>query len=272
MDPIAIQIGPIAIRYYGLMYVLAFFVGGWLLGKEVRRKGIPMTDNQRWDLLALVYLGGLLGARLYYVAFNWSYYSRQPLEIVQIWHGGLAIHGGLLGALLAGWWYVARHRLPFLQLADAGALCTILGQAFGRFGNFMNGEIHGPPTTMPWGVIFPPDSAAGQEFGPVPLHPAMLYELGLNLLIFALLWSIRKRPFQDGFLLLSYFILYSIARSVVSVYRAEDLMLGPFRAPHVVSVGIILFCGWYIIHKRLWRRPDRQAGPAGKSPNATQRV
>ena len=127
MDPIAIQIGPIAIRYYGLMYVLAFFVGGWLLGREVRRKGIPLTDTQRWDFLALVYIGGLLGARLYYVAFNWPYYSQQPLEIFKIWHGGLAIHGGLLGGLLGGWWYVARHRLPFLQLADAGVSSVILG-------------------------------------------------------------------------------------------------------------------------------------------------
>ncbi|MEW6325104.1 MAG: prolipoprotein diacylglyceryl transferase [Nitrospirota bacterium] len=283
MDPIAIQIGPIAIRYYGLMYVLAFFVGGWLLGKEVRRKGIPLSDDERWNFLALVYVCGILGARIYYVLFNWAYYSQDLWEIPAIWHGGLAIHGGMIGGALAGWWYITRHRLSFLRLADAGAPSVILGQAFGRFGNFMNGETHGRPTDMPWGVVFPPESPAGQEFGPAPLHPTMLYEMALNLLIFALLWSIRKRPFQDGFIFLLYLVLYSIDRSIVSSFRAEDLMIGPIRAPHAVSAGLVLLAAAYIIRKRLWRLPDRQAGPpdprgpgragqAKRSSDAPQRV
>ncbi|MBI3621684.1 MAG: prolipoprotein diacylglyceryl transferase, partial [Nitrospirae bacterium] len=116
-------------------------------------------------------------------------------------------------------------------------------------------EIHGLPTSMPWGVIFPPDSPAGAQFGQVPLHPAMLYELGLNLLVFALLWSIRKRPFQDGFLFLSYLVLYSIDRSIVSTFRAEDLMIGPVRAPHAVSAVLLLLIGGYMLRTRLWRRP-----------------
>jgi phosphatidylglycerol:prolipoprotein diacylglycerol transferase len=255
VHPIAIQIGPIAIRWYGLMYLVAFFVGGWLLGKEIRRKGIPLPDQQRWDFLVLVYLCSILGARLYYVAFNWPYYRSNPMEIPAIWHGGLAIHGGLIGGVLAVWWYTARHRISFWQIVDASAPSIILGQALGRFGNFMNGEIHGRPTSMPWGIIFPPDSPAGAQFGQVPLHPAMLYELGLNLLIFALLWSIRRRPFQDGFLFLSYLVLYSIDRSIVSLFRAEDLMIGPMRAPHAVSAALILFVGWYMLRTRLWRRP-----------------
>ncbi len=265
MDPIAIQIGPIAIRYYGLMYVLAFFVGGWLLGKEIRRKGIPLSDDERWNFLALVYICGIVGARIYYVLFNWSYYSQAPMEIFKIWHGGLAIHGGLIVGIAVIWWYARNRRIPFMRLADAGAPSVILGQAFGRIGNFMNGETHGVPTSMPWGVVFPPESPAGQEFGSAPLHPAMLYEMGLNLLIFAGLWSIRKRPYQDGFLFLAYLILYSLGRSLVSGFRAEDLMIGPIRAPHLVSAAIILFAGWYIIRKRLWR-------PAEKSSRETQRI
>jgi phosphatidylglycerol:prolipoprotein diacylglycerol transferase len=275
VHPILIQIGPIVVRWYGLMYVLAFFVGGWLLGKEIRRKGIPLSAEQRWDFLAIVYLSGILGARIYYVAFNWPYYSNNPLEIPAIWHGGLAIHGGLIGGTLAGWWYVVRHRVPFWRLADAGAPSIILGQAFGRFGNFMNGEIHGPPTSMPWGIVFPPGSPAGAQFGQVPLHPAMLYELGLNLLIFALLWSIRRRPFQDSFLFLSYLVLYSIDRSIVSVFRAEDLMIGPIRAPHAVSAVLVVVVGWYMIRKRLWNPPPTRnsSGPqpkrsaAGRAPS-----
>jgi len=270
MHPVLIQIGPLVIRYYGVMYVLAFFIGGWLLGKEIRRKQIPLSDEQRWDFLAIVYLCGILGARIYYVVFNWPYYADNPMEIPAIWHGGLAIHGGLIGGALSGWWYVVRHRVPFWRLADAGAPSIILGQAFGRIGNFMNGEIHGYPTSLPWGIVFPPDSPAGAQFGQVPVHPAMLYELGLNLLIFALLWSIRTRPFQDGFLFLSYLVLYSIDRSIVSLFRAEDLMIGPIRAPHAVSAVLIVVIGGYMIRTRLWRQPSSRpsANPQPPRPAA----
>ena len=254
MHPIIFQIGPFALRYYGLMYALAALVGGWLLGKEVRRKGIRLTDDQRWNFVLLVLLGGILGARIYYVVFNWDYYGKFPSEIPAIWHGGLAIHGGLIGGVLTGIWFVRRHRLSFWRLADAGAPSTILGQAFGRFGNFMNGDAHGTPTSMPWGLVFPPESIAGQEFGPIPLHPVMLYELVLDLAGFFLLWSIRKRPWGDGFILCSYLMLYSVIRFFVSFFRADDLYLGPLRAPHVVSVLLLLFIGTYVIKKRLWAR------------------
>ncbi len=253
MDPILIEIGPFAIRWYGLMYILAMLIGGWLVGREVARKGIPLSVDARWNFITLVFLSGILGGRIYYVIFNWGYYGENPAEIPAIWHGGLAIHGGLIGGTLAGIWYVRHHRLPFWQLADACAPSVILGQAFGRFGNFMNGEVHGKPTNLPWGIVFPPNSPAGREFGQVPLHPAMLYELVLNLIIFVFLWSVRKRPSQDGFLFCAYLILYSIDRFFVSMLRAEDLYLGPFRAPHVVSVIIVATVGIFMISRRLWR-------------------
>src|SRR3989338_11179153 len=122
------------------MYLAAFLVGGWLLGKEIRRKGLAISDDDRWSFLTLVLFAGILGGRIYYVLFNWTYYGANPIEIPAIWHGGLAIHGGLIGGVLAGWWWVTRHKIPFWKLADAGAPSIILGQAFGRFGNFMNGE------------------------------------------------------------------------------------------------------------------------------------
>jgi phosphatidylglycerol---prolipoprotein diacylglyceryl transferase len=255
MDPMLIEIGPFAVRWYGLMYVLAMLVGGWLVGREAARKGIPLSADARWNFITIVFLFGILGGRIYYVIFNWDYYGANPAEIPAIWHGGLAIHGGLIGGTLAGLWYVRRHRLPFWRLADACSPSIILGQAFGRFGNFMNGEVHGTPTDLPWGIVFPPDSPAGREFGQVPLHPAMLYELGLNLIVFVILWAFRKRPTQDGFLFCAYLILYSIVRFFVSMIRAEDLYMGPFRAPHVVSVIVIVVIGGYMIARRLWR-PD----------------
>jgi len=262
MHPILFQFGPITVRYYGLMYFIAAMVGGWLLGKEVRRKNIPLTSDDSWNLIMYCLLGGILGARIYYVAFNWSYYGRSPSEIPAIWHGGLAIHGGLIGGVLIGIWFVRRHRVSFWPLADAGAPSIILGQAFGRIGNFMNGDAHGTPTTMPWGMVFPPNSIAGRQFGPVPLHPVMLYELGLNVLAFAFLWSIRKRPWGDGFIFCLYLLLYSVIRFIVSFYRADDLYIGPLRAPHVVSVLLIVFVGGYVIKNRLW---ERSAEPSKKS-------
>lgn len=252
MDPILIQIGPVAIRYYGLMYVTAALVGGWLLGREIQRKAIPLRPDQLWDFVALMLLSGILGGRVYYVAFNWDYYGSNPGEIVAVWRGGLAIHGGLLGAMLAGLWYVRKHRIPFFRLADAAAPSVILGQAFGRFGNFMNGDAHGTPTQMPWGIIFPPESIAGREFGSAPLHPTMLYELGLNLVLFVLLWRTRKRPAGDGFVFCLYLIGYSVIRFVVSFYRADDLFLGAIRAPHLASVLLILIAGGYVLRRRLW--------------------
>ncbi len=254
MDPIIFQIGPFALRYYGLMYAIATLVGGWLLGKEVHRKGIALTDDQRWNLVLFVLMGGILGARIYYVVFNWDYYGQFPSEIPAIWHGGLAIHGGLIGGVLIGIWYVRRHRLPFWRLADAGAPSIILGQAFGRFGNFMNGDAHGIPTSMPWGVVFPPDSIAGQEFPGTPIHPVMLYELVLDLAGFFLLWSIRKRPSGDGFIFCSYLMLYSVIRFFVSFFRADDLYLGSLRAPHIVSVLLLVIIGSYLVKNRLWAK------------------
>jgi phosphatidylglycerol:prolipoprotein diacylglycerol transferase len=125
----------------------------------------------------------------------------------------------------------------------------------------MNGDAHGTPTTMPWGIVFPPGSIAGQQFGAVPLHPTMLYELALNVMTFAFLWSIRKRPWGDGFIFCLYLICYSVVRSIVTLFRADDLYLGPFRAPHVASFVMVLVAGGYIIKNRLW---EQKTVPSGK--------
>ncbi|MFZ5877670.1 MAG: prolipoprotein diacylglyceryl transferase [Nitrospirota bacterium] len=253
MHPNLIEIGPIVVRWYGLMYLTAFLVGGWLLGKEIGRKGLPISDDDKWSFLTVVLFSGILGGRLYYVAFNWNYYGANPAEIIAIWHGGLAIHGGLIGGTLGGWWWVRKHRIPFWKLADASAPSLLLGQAFGRFGNFMNGEVHGYPTTLPWGIVFPPTSPAGQEFPGMAVHPAMLYELVLNVFGFAILWSLRRRPTRDGFLIFLYLIFYGVIRAFVSSFRAEDLMVGGVRAPYIVSAAMILVAGWAMLRFRLWK-------------------
>jgi phosphatidylglycerol:prolipoprotein diacylglycerol transferase len=253
MHPVLFTIGPIQVRYYGLMYVLFILVGIFLIKKEVKRKNISLTEDDVINMVMFLVLTGILGARIYYVVFNWDYYGSHLLEIPAVWHGGLAIHGGLIGGVIAGLYFCKKRSLSFLELADAIAPAIILGQVFGRFGNFMNGDAHGIPTKMPWGIVFPPESIAGSQFGPVPLHPTMLYEMFLNFLIFLVLWGIRKRDYQHGFLFCLYLILYSIDRFFVSFFRADSLMIGGFRAAHVISIVIVILSGVFMFRKKLWR-------------------
>lgn len=254
MDPILFEIGPLTVRYYGLMYVVGIVVGTFLIQREVTRKGIGLTNDDVSNFVIWSVLSAILGARIYYVLFNWSYYSRYPLEIPAIWHGGLAIHGGLIGGTIAAYLMLKKKGIPFLKMADASAPAIVLGQAFGRFGNFMNGDAHGRPTDSPFGMVFPPESIAGREFPGIPLHPAMLYELAANLSIFLLLWFVFKgRDHKDGFIFALYIGLYSLGRVVVEHFRADSLMLGPLKAAQVVSLICIALAALYIVKGRMWK-------------------
>lgn len=253
MHPIAFEIGPISIRYYGLMYVVAIIVGTYLVRSEARRKQFPLTDDNIINFVLLAMVLGVAFARLYYVIFSWDYYSAHPFSIPAIWQGGLAIHGGLIGGVLAGYIFTAKHKIAFWRFADAVIPSVILGQTFGRFGNFMNGDAHGTPTRMPWGIVFPQNSIAGYQFPDTPLHPTMLYEMAINLAIFLALWGLRKRQFKDGFLFSLYFILYASGRFVVEAFRADSLMIGNLRAAQVISLLLIVVFGLYVYKRRLWQ-------------------
>jgi len=252
VSPIIFQVGPLALRWYGLMYVTAALVGAWLVRREAERKRLPITADEIMNFAVLCVFSGLLGGRIYYVAFHWDFYGQNPWEIPQLWHGGLAIHGGLFAGVIAGFLYIRRLRLPLWPFADAVVPAVILGQAFGRFGNFMNGDAHGVPTRLPWGVVFPPGSVAGREFPGTPTHPVMLYELALNLLWFGILMRLRLRPHKPGFLFCLYFVLYSLGRGAVEGLRADSEWIGPFRAAHVFSLMLVLIFGGIILKYRLW--------------------
>ncbi len=255
VHPILLQVGPIAIRFYGLMYVAALLMGIWLLRTEAERRGL--LPERMVDLAFYVFVGGLIGGRLYYVLFKWGYYGAHPWKILAVWEGGMAIHGGLIGGVIGAWWFARATGLSLGTLCDMLAPAASLGHAFGRFGNFMNGDAHGYPLHSPllpawlrdgpdWlGVTFPASSIAGREFGPVPLHPVMLYELVLNLLGFVWLWRWRTKPWSPGTLFGVYLMYYAVVRSFTSLFRADDLYLGPFRLPHVIS-GVMLCLGVWL--------------------------
>ncbi|HBG46797.1 MAG TPA: prolipoprotein diacylglyceryl transferase [Deltaproteobacteria bacterium] len=254
MHPVLFQFGPVAVRFYGLMYVVAILVASVLITKEVKRKKIALTQDDVMNFIIWTVVGGIIGARAYYVAFNWDYYGANPFEIPAVWHGGLAIHGGLLGGISAAWLFLRRKSIAFWRMADAVAPSIILGQAFGRFGNFMNGDAHGRPTDLPWGIVFPPGSIAGSEFPGIPLHPVMLYEMLINLGIFSFLWFyLKKREHKSGFIFAVYLTLYSIGRFVVEGFRADSLMMDSMKAAQAVSVSIAAVSVIVIVSRRLWK-------------------
>ncbi len=256
MHPILFEIGPLQIRFYGLMYAVGITCGLYIIRKDVRRNKIPLTEDAIMNFIILSVLGGIIGARVYYVLFNWQSYNQDLWEIVKVWHGGLAIHGGILGGTLVGWWFTKRHGVPFWKMADIATLPLILTQTLGRFGNFMNGDAHGLPTSMPWGIVFPSTSIAGYEYPGIPLHPTMLYEMASNFCIVLFLWKIRTQSWKDGFIVCLYLLLYSVGRFFVSFFRADSLMLGPFRMAHIMSILLIAVAGFLIFRRRLWEKTD----------------
>jgi phosphatidylglycerol:prolipoprotein diacylglycerol transferase len=221
-DPVAFQIGPVAVRWYGLMYLVGFvlFV---LLGKRRARENLLTGWHPRDvdDMLLYGVFGVILGGRLGYVIFYKPlHYLAHPLEIFAVWQGGMSFHGGLLGVLVALWLFARRRGRRWLDVTDFVAPLVPLGLAAGRAGNFINGELWGRVSSLPWAMVFP---AAGPE----PRHPSQLYQVALEgLLLFAVLWlfSERRRPVGavSGLFLLG----YGIGRFVVEYAREPDGFLG----------------------------------------------
>lgn len=256
MNPIFLDLGILQLRYYGLMYALALVCALYFIKRDILKTIYKISPNQFENIIFFSFLGGVLGARLYYVLFNTSYYfsSRVPwYEPFAIWHGGLAIHGGIVGGFFAAFLLCKKYQFSLLSATDLAAPYLLLGQSFGRFGNFMNGDAHGIPTDLPWGIVFQ-YGPASTEFPNQATHPVMLYELFLNFLGFLLLFFLRKKGFHKGFLTACYFILYGVIRSVVTNFRADDLYFGDIRAPHLfalISVVVVLI---WVFSKKLYTR------------------
>lgn len=286
MRPYLFKVGNFELRVYSLMYILALFIAIFLAKHDKLAKKRGITDNKQIEDFAFITLfSGLIGARIYYVILKWDYYSKMLYEIPMVWKGGLAIHGGIIGGIIAILIFSKMHNKKFFVLTDMSVGPLILGQALGRIGNFANGEIHGVPTftpwsviisgkfstwwnlynslplseqakyrpLVPWGVVFPENTSAGMEFPTYPLHPAMLYELVLNVIAFLLIWFVfRKKEYKRGILSMIYLLLYGIIRIFVSAFRAEDLLIYGFKMPYIVS-AIMIICGIVgivIINKR----------------------
>jgi phosphatidylglycerol---prolipoprotein diacylglyceryl transferase len=221
-DPVAIHLGPLSVRWYGLMYLVAFaqfFFLGRLRSRTQPWSGVSYRVID--DLLFFGVLGVILGGRLGYVLFyKPDYYLSHPSELLSVWQGGMSFHGGFLGAIAAAWWVAHRHRILLLPMWDFIAPLIPLGLAAGRLGNFINGELWGRVTDVPWGMVF-------RGAGDLPRHPSQLYQVGLEgLLLFVLLWwySSRRRP--PGAVSAVFLMGYGALRFVAEFFREPDDFLG----------------------------------------------
>ena len=238
---IALELGPLVIRWYGILMATSIVVALWLAHRQARREGLPADDIisvGQWSILA-----GLLGARLYEVAFNWDYYGQYPAKILAVWEGGLAIHGGLIVGPLVGVWLARMWRVPILRGLDVTAPSFAIGQAIGRWGNFFNEEAFGRPTELPWKLyISPPHRPPGYtqfDF----FHPAFLYESLWDIGVFLalVLWLRPRLREQPGGLFFAYIGLYSIGRFAIEGLRLDSFFLGPFRVAQLASLlGVIV--------------------------------
>lgn len=226
MNPIAFTIFGLQVRWYGILIACGILLGIFIVSRRAPRHHIPFSDLL--DVLLAAILCGIVGARLYYVLFHWPWYAGDPLRILNIREGGLAIHGGLLFGLLAGWLMCRHKRIGFLNALDLTLPAVALAQAIGRWGNFFNGEAHGGPTDLPWGIMV----------NGVRVHPTFLYESVWCLFLFFLLsWLDRRRRFT-GEIACLYGMLYSVERFFVEALRTDSLMIGPFKQAQVISIII----------------------------------
>jgi phosphatidylglycerol---prolipoprotein diacylglyceryl transferase len=233
IDPVAISIGPLDIRWYGLMYLFGFLFANWLAGRRAEKSGGSWTKEQVSDLLFVGFVGVVIGGRIGYVlVYNFDYFIHHPIYMFEVWTGGMSFHGGLVGVMVAMLLYAKRHDRRFFAVADFVAPLVPFGLGLGRLGNFMNGELWGRVTDVPWAMIFPGG-------GNVPRHPSQLYEFVLEgiVLFFILNWFIRK-PRPLGSVSGLFLIGYGVFRFIVEYFREPDIQLGLFAG--VISMGQIL--------------------------------
>lgn len=249
INPVALQLGPLRIHWYGLMYVVGFTAAWWLGKHRASQPGSPVDGEQVADLIFWGALGAVLGGRIGYILFYDFYsYLSDPITIFQVWRGGMSFHGGLLGVLLVMGWFQRVHRIGFFRLTDFVAPLVPIGLGAGRVGNFINGELFGRPTELPWGMVFP-------HGGPLPRHPSQLYQASLEgVALFLILWFYSSRPRPPRAVSGMFLLFYGLFRFLVEWVRQPDPQIG-YLAWDWLTMGQILSLpmvamGLWLIYRR----------------------
>ncbi|MDP3706226.1 MAG: prolipoprotein diacylglyceryl transferase [Legionellaceae bacterium] len=233
-DPIAFSIGPIAVHWYGIMYLLGFLMAWGIAQWRVSRYQLLWTSEEIGDLIFYSAVGVIVGGRLGYLLFyDTSQLWTHPLDIFKIWQGGMSFHGGFLGVIVAVYLFAKKFKKPFWNVADFLIPLVPLGLAAGRMGNFINGELWGRVTNVPWAMVFP-------RGGLNPRHPSQLYEFGLEgLLLFFFIWWYASKPRPNGSVTAAFFMSYAVVRFFVEFFREPDAQLG-FIAFDWLTMGQLL--------------------------------
>lgn len=238
MDPVAFEIFGISIRWYGIFIASAVFLGTFIALKQSKLNTIKEDDLL--DLLLYAIPIAIIGARIYYVIFSWDLYRDDPIQALNFRKGGLAIHGALIASVITAIVFTRKRNISFWQLADTAGPSLVLGQAIGRWGNFVNQEAHGGPTDLPWGIMI----------DGIKVHPTFLYESIWNFGVFIfLMWYSRNKKYVDGAIFLWYLILYSSIRIFIEQLRTDSLMWGPIRVAQLISI-ITIIVSSYILYKK----------------------
>lgn len=253
---IAFSIGPVLIYYYGIIIAVSLLAGVFV-SSLISAKFYPeINPDVIYDICPHIIIGGIIGARIYYCILSYSYYSHHLIEILEPWHGGISIHGAIIGGLIGGIIYSKRHKLPILKLCDIFSYGLILGQAIGRWGNFFNSEAFGRPTNNFLKLYIPIYKRPLQYIQYDYFHPAFLYESMLDICIFVILFFIIRKTAKnnEGITFFSYLILYSVVRIIIEQIRV-DSVLNIFGLPiaQIISILIIListFAIFYLIKSK----------------------
>jgi phosphatidylglycerol:prolipoprotein diacylglycerol transferase len=227
IDPVIFGIGPLKVRWYGLMYVLGFSASYYLVMKQIKTFSYKTLEPYFENLNLVLILSVVIGGRLGYVFFyNFSYYMQHPLEIPATWTGGMSFHGACIGCLIGGYLYTKKNKLDFWTCADFYVATIPVGLGLGRLGNFINGELFGRTASVPWAMVFPGG-------GPFPRHPSQLYEMLLEgALLFTILWVCKGQPWKGkknwphGSILCLFLISYGLLRMIVELFREPDQQIG----------------------------------------------
>lgn len=246
IDPVAFALGPLQVRWYGLMYLFGFMAAWSLARVRIKRYQLDWSAEEVGDLIFYAALGVIVGGRFGYMLFYKPYeFWHAPWTVFKTWEGGMSFHGGLLGVLIALWFFAKKIKKSFWQVTDFVAPLVPIGLAAGRLGNFINGELWGRPTNASWGVIFP-------HVDMQPRHPSQLYELGFEgVFLFVLLWCYAAKPRPVGRIGALFLMAYALCRFIVEFFRAPDAHLG-LIALNTFSMGQLLSLPMFILGALLW--------------------
>ena len=226
INPVLLQLGPLQIRYYGLLYALGFVIAYFLIYYLAKRKALPITQDDVADLILYLLVGVVAGSRIIYVIFyNFLYYIKNPFEIIAVWHGGLSFHGGMIGAVIAVYLFCRKKKIDFYDIADIAVIPVALALALGRIGNFINAELYGRISSVSWCA----DYSKNQYVMDIPggcRHPSQIYESLKNFFIFAVLWLVKDKKLPKGLMFWTFVTLYGLLRTLMEFFRQPDEQVG----------------------------------------------